>query len=102
MQDWAMSLKPQEAFSVPDETRRVAVAAFPKGSACLYMGDVPDCVYQDKQLWSLFSRRGQPAEAPGRLALALELQFTEELSDRQAADSHARLSLFAQLIETQK
>ena len=50
MQNWAMSLKPQETFSVPDETRRVAVAAFPKGCACLHIGDVLGCVYQDKQL----------------------------------------------------
>jgi len=44
-------------------------------------------VYQDKQFATLFSRRGQPAEAPGRLALATVLQFMEGLSDRQAADA---------------
>jgi transposase len=82
-----MSLRPQEAFSVPDETRRVALAAFPKGCACLRIGDVLGCVYQDKQFEGLFSRRGQPAEAPGRLALATVLQFTEGFSDRQAADA---------------
>ena len=87
MQDCAMSLKPQEEFSVPDETRRVAVAAFPKGCACLHIGDVLGCVYQDKQFEGLFSRRGQPAESPGRLALATVLQFTEGFSDRQAADA---------------
>src|ERR1019366_510833 len=82
-----MSLRPQEAFSVPDETRRVALAAFPKGCACLRIGDVLGCVYQDKQFEGLFSRRGQPAESPGRLALATVLQFTEGFSDRQAADA---------------
>ena len=82
-----MSLRPQEAFSVPDETRRVALAAFPKGCACLRIGDVLGCVYQDKQFEGLFSKRGQPAEAPGRLALATVLQFTEGFSDRQAADA---------------
>jgi transposase len=35
----------------------------------------------------LFPRRGQPAEAPGRLALVTVLQFVEGLSDRQAADA---------------
>jgi len=45
------------------------------------------CVYQDKQFASLFPRRGQPAEAPGQLALATVLQFMEGLSDRQAADA---------------
>src|SRR5664280_989919 len=82
-----MSLRPQEAFSVPDETWRVALAAFPKGCACLRIGDVLGCVYQDKQFEGLFSKRGQPAEAPGRLALATVLQFTEGFSDRQAADA---------------
>lgn len=40
-----------------------------------------------KQFASLFPRRGQPAEAPGRLALVTVLQFMEALSDRQAADA---------------
>jgi hypothetical protein len=42
-------------------------------------------MYQDKQFEGLFSKRGQPAEAPGRLALATVLQFTEGFYDRQAA-----------------
>jgi transposase len=82
-----MSLKPQEYLGVPDETRRVAMAAFPKGCACLRIGEVLGCVYQDKQFEALFPRRGQPAEAPARLALATVLQFTEGFSDRQAADA---------------
>ena len=82
-----MSLQHQEDFSIPDQTRRVALAAFPKGCACLRGGDVLGCVYQDKQFAALFPRRGQPAEAPGRLALATVLQFMEGLSDRQAADA---------------
>ncbi len=41
---------------------------------------------------ALFRRRGQPALAPWRLALATILQFAEGLSDRQAADAvRARL-----------
>ncbi|MCB1770657.1 MAG: transposase [Candidatus Competibacteraceae bacterium] len=35
----------------------------------------------------LFPRRGQPAEAPGRLAWVTVLQFVEDLSDRAAADA---------------
>ncbi len=87
VQDIAMSLQPQEDFSVPYQTRRIALAAFPKGCACLCVGDVLGCVYQDRQFAILFPRRGQPAEAPGRLALATVLQFMECLSDRQAADA---------------
>lgn len=35
----------------------------------------------------MFPRRGQPAEAPGCLALATVLQFMEGLPDRQAAEA---------------
>jgi transposase len=82
-----MSLRPQEEFRVPDQTRRVARAAFPKGCVCLRVGDVLGRMYQDKQFAALLPRRGQPAEAPGRLALVTVLQFMEALSDRQAADA---------------
>lgn len=83
----AMSLKQQHEFSIPEQTRRVARAAFPKGCTCLSVADVLGCVYQDRQFAALFPRRGQPAEAPGRLALATVLQFMEGLPDRQAADA---------------
>jgi transposase len=87
LENSTMSLKPQDDFSVPDETRRVALAAFPKGCACLRIADALGGVYRDKQFASLFPRRGQPAESPWRLALATVLQFTEAFSDRQAADA---------------
>ncbi len=80
-------LCPQEPPIVPEETRRVARAAFPKGTLCLRIADVLGPVYQDSQFMALFPRRGQPAEAPGRLALAVVLQFMENLSDREAADA---------------
>jgi transposase len=82
-----MSLHPQEPSSTPEETRRVARAAFPKGTLCLYIADALGIIYQDTQFAALFPRRGQPAEAPGRLALATVLQYVEGLSDRQAADA---------------
>jgi len=82
-----MSLRPQAPPAVPEETRRVAGAAFPKGTLCLRVADALGPVYQDGQFAALFPRRGQPAEAPGRLALAVVLQFVENLSDREAADA---------------
>ena len=82
-----MSLRPQDPPTVPEETRRVARAAFPKGTLCLSIADALGPVYQDRQFTALFPRRGQPAEAPGRLALAVVLQFMENLSDREAADA---------------
>jgi transposase len=82
-----MSLRPQAPPAVPEETRRVAQAAFPKGTLCLRIADALGPVYQDGQFAALFPRRGQPAAAPGRLALATVLQFVENLSDREAADA---------------
>ena len=82
-----MSLHPQAPPSVPDETRRVARAAFPGGTLCLRIADELGPIWRDEQFAALFPRRGQPAEAPGRLALASVLQFVENLSDRQAADA---------------
>jgi len=82
-----MSLRPQAPPTVPEETRRVARAAFPKGTLCLRIADALGPVYRDGQFAALFPRRGQPAEAPGRLALATVLQFVENLSDREAADA---------------
>ena len=82
-----MSLRPQEPPAVPEETRRVAQAAFRKGTLCMRIADALGTVYQDSQFATLFSHRGQPAAAPGRLALAVVLQFVENLSDREAADA---------------
>src|ERR1700733_6265310 len=82
-----MSLHPQEPPSVPEETNRVARAAFPKGSPCLQIADALGSIYTDNPFSALFPRRGKHAEAPGRLALATVLQFVEGLSDRQAADA---------------
>jgi len=80
-----MSLRPQESASAPEETSRVARAAFPNGTLCLHNADALGTIYHDTQFAALFPRRGQPAEAPGRLALATLLQYVEGLSDRQAA-----------------
>jgi transposase len=82
-----MSPHPQEPPSVPEETNRVARAAFPNGLLCLHIADELGSIYTDHQFTALFPRRGKHAEAPGRLALPTVLQFLEGLSDRQAADA---------------
>jgi len=82
-----MSLPSPVPFSVPEETQRVARAAFPKGTLCLRIGDQLGPLYRDAQFADLFPSRGQPAASPARLALASVLQFVEGLSDRQAADA---------------
>jgi transposase len=82
-----MSLHPQAIGPVPDETARVARAVFPRGNPYLQLRDVLGSVYADEDFADLFPRRGQPAEAPWRLALVTVLQFAEGLSDRQAAEA---------------
>ena len=82
-----MSLHPIESTSVPEDTRRVALAALPNGTLCLRITDALGPIYRDGQFKDLFPRRGQPAEAPGRLALVTVLQYVEGLSDRQAVDA---------------
>lgn len=82
-----MSLKPRPSDPIPDETRRVALAVFPKGNRYMRLRDEFGELFGDALFADLFSTRGQPAEAPGRLALVTVMQFAEGLSDRQAADA---------------
>jgi transposase len=51
------------------------------------MRDEFGSIFADDDFADLFPQRGQPAEAPWRLALVTILQYVEDLSDRQAADA---------------
>jgi transposase len=82
-----MSLRAFPGAPLPEDTVRVARAAFPKGNRYLQMPDALGSISSDGPCACLFSQTGQPAEAPARLALVLVLQFAEGLSDRQAADA---------------
>ncbi|MDP9479168.1 MAG: IS1182 family transposase [Actinomycetota bacterium] len=82
-----MSLRPEPIHPVPEETARVARAAFPKGTAYTRMRDELGTIWEDEDFAELFSRRGQPALAPWRLALVTVMQFAENLPDRRAADA---------------
>lgn len=82
-----MSLQPQMISDVPEETEKVARAAFPKGNIYIHMRDKLGVFFSDEQFASLFSQRGQPALSPWRLALVSIMQLVENLSDRQAAEA---------------
>ena len=82
-----MSLRPDDEHPIPEATRRVARAAFPKGTLAMRLADQLGAIYRDEQFAALFPVRGQPALSPARLALVTVLQFVEGLSDRQAADA---------------
>lgn len=85
-----MPLKPKAIFPVPEETARVAHAAFPKGNLYLCLRDELGTLYGDEVFADLFPTRDQPAEVPWRLALVTILQFVEGLSDRQATRGGAQ------------
>jgi len=82
-----MSLQPHPVALIPELTARIAKAAFPKGNPYLTLRDHLGVLFQDEAFCHLFSRRGQPAEAPWRLTLVTIMQFAEYLSDVQAADA---------------
>jgi transposase len=82
-----MSMHPTPAAPVPEETARVAHAAFPRGNTWMALRDTAGPIYDDASFAALFARRGRPAEAPWRLALVTVMQFAEGLSDRQAAEA---------------
>lgn len=64
-----MSLHPEPIGPVPEETARVAQAAFPLWNVYLRLHDAFGSMYQDEAFTALFPTRGRPAEAPWRLAL---------------------------------
>src|SRR5947199_7866501 len=82
-----MSLHPQAIPAIPEETIRVAHAVLPQGNVWMQMRDELGTLYEDQDFADLFPSRGQPAEAPWRLALVMVMQYAEGLTDRQAADA---------------
>ncbi len=80
-------LRPQPIAPIPDETARIARAAFPRGTRWMRLRDELGAVYEDGHFAALYPTRGRPALAPWRLALVTVLQFAEGLADRQAAEA---------------
>ena len=82
-----MSIKPNEAKGVPEQTKRIDRASFSKGNHYTQLRDELGELYTDEMFANLFPVWGQTAESPGRLALVTVMQFMEGLSDRQAAEA---------------
>jgi transposase len=82
-----MSLHPQPMTAVPEQTARVAHAAFPKGHPYLTLRDHLGTIFQDEDFATLFPAWGYPGLPPWRLALVTVMQFRENLADRQAAEA---------------
>jgi transposase len=82
-----MSLQPLSTYIVPEQTARVAHAAFTQSSLCMRLYDQLGTIFRDQDFADLFHESGQPGLSPFRLALVTILQFLEGLSDRDAADA---------------
>ena len=54
-----MSLHPHATYVVPEETQRVARAAFPRGNIYMQVADRLGLIYHDTQFAALFSPHGQ-------------------------------------------
>jgi transposase len=82
-----MSLSSQLLPPVPEDTARIARAAFRRGNPYVLLCDQLGAVFADADFADLYPKLGQPAYAPWRLALVTLMQFREGLSDRQAAEA---------------
>ena len=82
-----MSLKNQPIPAIPEQTYRIARAAFPKGNPWVRLRDELGVIYQNEEFASLFSHTGQPAIEPWRVAMVSVMQYAEGLTDRQASEA---------------
>ena len=82
-----MSMQPQPWPEVPAGTARVAKRAFRKGSLAMRARDRLGAWYQDEAFGATYGTRGAPGISPAQLAMVTVLQFTGDLTDRQAADA---------------
>jgi transposase len=82
-----MSLDPRPIEPIPDETARVARAAFPQGNRYMTMRDKLGILYPHDLFADLYPQVGHYGAPPWRLALVTLMQFSENLTDRQAADA---------------
>jgi transposase len=82
-----MSMQPRPWPEVPAETARIAKRAFRKGSLPIRVRDELGQWCADEQFGTAYPVRGAPGISPAQLAMVIVLQFTENLTDRQAADA---------------
>jgi transposase len=82
-----MCVQPRPWPEVPADTARVARRAFRKGSLAIRARDELGAWCQDEAFSVGYGTRGAPGISPAQLAMVTVLQFTENLTDRQAADA---------------
>ena len=80
-------MQPRPWPEVPEFTAKVARSSFPKGNLAMRIRGELGEVYADARFAAAFGVRGRPGISPGQLMMASVLQFTGNLTDRQAADA---------------
>src|ERR1700730_2944437 len=77
---------------IPAETVRVIQTAIPKGNIAIRLRDKLEKLYEDEEFAQRYPVTDQRSSASWRLVLGTILQYEDNLTDRQAADSvQARL-----------
>ncbi|MGH7748014.1 MAG: transposase, partial [Candidatus Dormibacteria bacterium] len=82
-----MSMQPCPWPEVPTGTARIARKAFRKGTLAIRARDELGSWCDDEAFAAAYGVRGRPGLSPAQLAMVTVLQFTEDLTDRQAADA---------------
>src|SRR6059036_1656136 len=82
-----MSMQPHPWPEVPASTAKIAKRAFRKGSLAIRARDELGAWCSDEAFSVTYGTRGAPGISPAQLAMVTVLQFTENLTDRQAADA---------------
>jgi transposase len=82
-----MSMQPRPWPDVPELTARMARSSSPKGNLAMRIREELGEVYADARFAAAFGARGRPGISPGQLMMASVLQFSENLTDRQAAEA---------------
>lgn len=82
-----MSMRSAPFPEIPDETVRVARAAFRKGSLAIRLRDELGPLFEDADFEGLYGVRGRPGISPALLMLVTMLQYVDKLTDRQAAEA---------------
>ena len=81
-----MSMQPRPWPEVPERTARTARSSSRRGNLAMRIRDELGAVYADEAFAAAFAVRGRPGISPAQLMIVTVLQFTENLTDRQAAE----------------
>jgi transposase len=82
-----MCVQPRPWPEVPAETVKVTKRAFRKGALAVRARDELGAWCRDEAFCGVYGVRGAPGISPAQLAMVTVLQFTENLTGRQAADA---------------